>query len=124
MVTILIILGCVIIPPIINLFYAYIIVKYRLWNWVSDMVLFDMSSSHKIDKSSLISLVIPILSALILVAILALYFGWLLYEIFYIVLWPFVKLIDIIVNSFSKFLDSIREKNEYYEKLNSIKLKR
>jgi len=124
MVTILIILGCVIIPPIINLFYAYVIVKYRLWNWVSDMVLFDMSSSHKIDKISLKMLIVPILSLMSLAGILILYIGWIFYKIIFIVLWPFINFTNFVIDFFSKSINDITKKNEIYDGINNIKLKR
>ena len=124
MVTILIILGCVIIPPIINLFYAYVIVKYRLWNWVSDMVLFDMSSSHKIDKISLKMLIVPILSLMSLAVILILYIGWIFYKIIFIVLWPFINFTNLVIDFFSKSINDITKKNEIYDSINNIKLKR
>lgn len=119
MTTILIILGICIIPPILNMLYMFITVKFGLWNWVAEMTLRD--GKEKMEESGIKLLLCPLTSLMMLIVIILMNFFTLLYYILGIILLPFGKLIDLFSDTMFEMVNKMEKKKEFYDILNKRK---
>jgi hypothetical protein len=109
----LIILGICIIPPILNILYMYVTVKYGLWNWVAKMTLKD--GKRKMEESDIKTLLYPLMSLMVLTVIIFMNFFTLLYHILRIILLPFGKLIDLFSDTMFEMVNKMQKKKEFYD---------
>lgn len=119
MTILLIILGVIVIPPIFNVMYAYAIIKYNLWNEFSEFVLCDCSTNHRMDKSNIISLIIPFVSCVHFIVTIGFYFIFVIYKILKIILYPIVWVYRFIANVLTDSFNKIEDKRGFFEKLNN-----
>ena len=119
MITFWIILGICIIPPIFNVTYAFIIVKFNLWSGLSEFILCDCSSKHKIDKTSIIFLIAPFLSCMNFIVIIFMHFFVGVYKLGKILLYPFIKAYEFMTNGLFSYFNKVEEKMEFFEKINN-----
>ncbi len=119
MIALWIILGIIVIPAILNVVYAYTIVKFNLWNGISEFVLCDCRTNHKMNKTNTIFLIAPFLSLMYFVVTFAIYFAVGMYKIFNVILYPFIKVYEFLVNSLLEHFNKIEDKREFFEKLNN-----
>lgn len=119
MMTLWIILGIVVIPAIFNVICAYVIVKFNLWNGVSELFLCDGKTNHRVDKTTVLFLIVPFLSLMNFIVIFGTYFAIGMYKIFKVILYPFIWLYGFIANSLSVYFSKIEDKREFYDKLNN-----
>ena len=118
MTTFLIILAVCVIPPILNMLYLYITLKFNCWNWISEAAFHDdwgRNISHANVKASLI----PLTSAAIMTMILTAHILTAVYYIVNYMLKPFVFVLNVISRRFVKLFTKMKDKNEFYEKLNN-----
>lgn len=114
----LIILAVCVIPPILNMLYLYITLKFNCWTWISEAAFrdgWDGNISHADVKASLI----PFTSAVIMAMILAAHICTVLYYIVKYIFKPFVFVLNVISRRFMKLFTKMEDKNEFYEKLNN-----
>ena len=119
MIALWIILGIIVIPPILNVVYAYTIVKYNLWNGISEFILCDGRTSHKMDKSNIMLLIIPFVSCMCFIKIITFNTISVVYKIGKILLYPFIKVYEFITNGLFEHFNKIEDKREFFEKLNN-----
>lgn len=114
----LIALAVCIIPPIINVLYIYITVKFNLWNWASRLM-FSEDYGDRINPYDVTPALTPLCSILFLVASIVLHLGVAIYYIIRVLLFPFIKLLSWINETLVGKLEKIEEKREFYEELNN-----
>lgn len=114
----LILLAVCIIPPIINVLFLYITVKFNLWTWISRMMICE-EDSDRIDSDNIKGALIPFGSAIFLFGCIIFHLGTVIYYIVKVLLFPFGKLLEWINNSLVSKFEKIEGKREFYEKLNN-----
>ena len=114
----LIILAVCIIPPIINVLFLYITVKFNLWTWISRMM-YSEDYNDRVDSDSVMRSLIPLYSSMTLFFCLMFHIGTIIYYIVKALIFPFGKLLEWINNSLVSKFEKIEDKREFYEKLNN-----
>ena len=114
----LIILAVCIIPPIINMLFLYITVKFNLWTWISRWM-FSEDYNDRINPNDVKIALTPFSSMIFLLMAIVLHIGVAIYYIVKVLLFPFRKLLDWINNSLVNRFEKIEGKREFYKELNN-----
>lgn len=118
MTTFLIILAICVIPPILNMLYLYITLKFNCWTWISEAAFHD-DYGRNISHSNVNAALIPLSSAVCLIMILTAHILTAVYYIVKYIFKPFVFVFNVISRRFMKLFTKMEDKNEFYEKLNN-----
>lgn len=113
----LLILGFCVIPIIFNLVYAYLTVKFGLWNWVAEVTLH--SNTKRIEDEDIKFMVYPLTSFILMCGIIVLNLATVLYYIVKFILHPFIKFYNLLSSNVLENFNKIESKNEFYDKLNN-----
>ena len=110
---------CFVMPPIFNVVYAFIVVKFNLWNELSELILCDSRTNHKINKDNILWLILPGVSSLSFIVIVFLHFVAMLYKIGKILLYPFIKVYELTTNGLLGYFNKVEDKRKFYKILNN-----
>lgn len=119
MITLLIILGIIVVPPIFNVVYTFVTVKFNLWNEISELIICDGKSNHKIDKYDIIWLIAPFLSCICFIAIFSIILAVIICKLAKILLYPFIKTYEFIIDGLINYFNKIEDKREFFNKINN-----
>lgn len=97
--------------------YVFIIVKFGLWNVVSDMILRD--SCDKIQKDNIKMILCPPTNVVATFIIITTTFYDMMRYILMFLSYPFIRLFNLFTSVIFNSVKKIEEKNEFYEKLNN-----
>ena len=114
----LIILAVCIIPPIINMLFLYITVKFNLWTWISRWM-FSEDYDDRINPDDVKMALTPFASSVFLVMAIAFHVGTAIYYIVSALMFPFIKLLSWINRTLVSKFERIEDKREFYKELNN-----
>lgn len=112
-------LFCIVIPPIFNILYAFIVVKFNLWNELSEVILCDSNPNHKITKDNILWLIVPCVSLMSFMTIFSVNFIVVIYKVFKVLLYPLIKLYEFMSDGLTNYFNKVEDKREFFEKLNN-----
>ena len=116
---IVLLLCTVVIPPIFNVLYAYIIVKFNLWSGISEFILCDGRTSHNMDKLNIMFLIVPFLSCMCFIIIITFNTISVVYKMGKILLYPFIKVYEFIANGLFGYFNKVEDKRRFFENINN-----
>ena len=115
----IVLLLVVVIPPIFNVVYAYIIVKFNLWSGISEFILCNGITSHKMDKLQIMYLIVPFLSCMCFIVIITFNTVSVVYKMCKILLYPFIKVYEFITNGLLSYFNKVEDKRRFFENVNN-----